>query len=91
MWMAVGPRGPNGRAAARRVTAAVSSDIAPARLPSRQAAGETARDPATIHDRVQNSRVKASRIIIIIIVITTTMFMVLSSWPKSSREFTRFI
>jgi len=81
--MAVGRRGQNGRVAARRVTAAVSSDIAPARLPSRQAAGETARDPATIHDRVQNSRVKASRIIIIII-ITTTMFMVLSSWPKSS-------
>ena len=83
MWMAVGRRGPNGRVAARRVTAAVSSDNAPARLPSRQAAAETARDPATIHDRVQNSRVKASRIIIIII-ITTTMFMVLSSWPKSS-------
>jgi len=30
-------------------------------------------------------------IIIIIIVITTTIFMVLSSWPKSLREFTRFI
>jgi len=30
-------------------------------------------------------------ITIIIIIITMTMFMVLSSWPKSVREFTRFI
>ena len=31
------------------------------------------------------------RSILIIIIITTTMFMVLSSWPKSLREFTQFI
>jgi len=30
-------------------------------------------------------------LLLIIIIITTTMFMVLSSWPKSLREFTRFI
>jgi len=30
-------------------------------------------------------------VVIVIIIITTTMFMVLSSWPKSLRELTRFI
>ena len=29
--------------------------------------------------------------VIIVIIIATTMFMVLSSWPKSLREFTQFI
>ena len=35
--------------------------------------------------------VRINGIIIIIIIIAMTMFMVLSSWPKSLREFTRFI
>ena len=33
----------------------------------------------------------APAVIIIIVIIAMTMFMVLSSWPKSLREFTRFI
>ena len=44
------------------------------------------------HVRVSVSSVLCALLtVFIIIIITTTMFMVLSSWPKSLREFTRFI
>jgi len=38
-----------------------------------------------------NGRERSSVYVVIIIIITTTVFVVLSSWPKSLWEFTRFI
>jgi len=45
--------------------------------------------PATRHDDASIDTRVSTKTIIIIIIITTTMFTVLSSWPKSLREFTR--